>query len=435
MGYNIHGFGNLNEGIPLDKKREDILSYPNSATAELPVDEELAIKDRALEAAAEGITISDARLPDNPLIYVNAGFERLTGYSAQSILGKNCRFLQGPQTHSDARNEIRLALEERRECTVEILNYRKDDTPFWNRLSITPVRDSSGQITHFIGIQSDITPRKAAEEKLIWANEKLKEANHRMKQDLQMAAGIQQSLLPPDDFTVPGVTLSWILKPCDELAGDTLNVFKLDRDHLGLYLIDVSGHGVSSSLLSFTLTRWLSPVPDHSSLFSLKAGSQTRYQLVPPAQVAQQLNQRFPMDLETGQYFTFFYGILNLKTGLFSYVNAGHPNPIYLPLGSEPRLLPSSGCPIGLLPEAQYEEQSLTLRTKDRLVLYTDGVIEAFNPQEEEYGLGRLLENISKTRLLRLNYSLETLANSSTDWSGSGRQRDDISLLAFDYQP
>ena len=225
---------------------------PRSATAELPVDEELAIKDRALAAAAEGITISDARLPDNPLVYINAGFERLTGYSAQSMLGKNCRFLQGPHSDPGARNEIRRALEENRECTVEILNYRKDGTPFWNRLSITPVRDYSGQVTHHIGIQSDITARKAAEEKLLWANEKLEEANLRMKRDLEMAARIQQSLLPPAEFNVPGVSLSWIVKPCDELAGDTLNVFKLDKDHLGLYMIDVSGHGVSSSLLSFT---------------------------------------------------------------------------------------------------------------------------------------------------------------------------------------
>ena len=88
-----------------------------------------------------------------------------------------------------------------------------------------------------------------------------------------------------------------------------------------------------------------------------------------------------------------------------------------------------------MLSEAKYEEHSLTMRTKDRLVLYTDGVIEAFNPQEEEYGLRRLLENVSKTRSLSLDKGLEALAKSANDWSESCRQRDDISLLAFDYQP
>ena len=124
------------------------------------------------------------------------------------------------------------------------------------------------------------------------------------------------------------------------------------------------------------------------------------------------------MDLETAQYFTFFYGILSLKTGLFRYVNAGHPNPVYVPGGSEPTLLPSSGYPIGLLPEAKYEEHSVTMRTKDRLVLYTDGLIEAFNPQEEEFGLGRLLENVSNTRGLALNDSLKILAKAADDWYG-----------------
>ena len=419
----------------MNSKHEDSPTEPTNATAELPLDKELAIKDRALAAAAEGITISDARLPDNPLVYINAGFERLTGYSSRSMLGKNCRFLQGSETDPVARNDIRRALKERKECTVEILNFRKDGTPFWNRLSITPVRDASGQVTHFIGIQSDITVSKVAEEKLTWANKKLEEANQRMKRDLEMAARIQQSLLPPAEFTVPCVSLSWILKPCDELAGDTLNAFRLDKDHLGLYIIDVSGHGVSSSLLSFTLSRWMSPLPDHSSLFSRGAGSQKGYQLVSPAQVAERLNQQFPMDLETGQYFTFFYGILNLKTGLFRYVNAGHPSPVYLPAGSEPMALPASGYPIGLLPEAKYEEHSVTLGTKDRLVLYTDGLIEAFNPREEEYGSRRLLENICDTRDLSLKASLEILAKSVEDWHESEHQRDDISLLAFEFQP
>jgi len=86
-------------------------------------------------------TIADARLPDQPLIYVNERFERLTGYRREEILGTNCRFLQGPNPHRDTVDEIRRALAEERECMVEILNYRTNGTPFWNRLSITPVRD------------------------------------------------------------------------------------------------------------------------------------------------------------------------------------------------------------------------------------------------------------------------------------------------------
>ena len=102
--------------------------------------DQLALKDRALDVAAEGVTIADARLPDRPLIYVNEGFERVTGYPAAEVLGRNCRFLQGPDTDPAAVAEIRAAVAGERECVVEILNYRKDGTPFWNRLSITPGR-------------------------------------------------------------------------------------------------------------------------------------------------------------------------------------------------------------------------------------------------------------------------------------------------------
>ena len=130
------------------------------------VAEWLALKDRALDVAAEGVTIADARLPDRPLIYANEGFERMTGYPVAEVMGRNCRFLQGPDTDANAVAEIRSALTECRACVVEILNYRQDRTTFWNRLSITPVRDGSGEVTHFIGIQSDVTARRLAEDAL-----------------------------------------------------------------------------------------------------------------------------------------------------------------------------------------------------------------------------------------------------------------------------
>jgi hypothetical protein len=96
--------------------------------------------------------------------------------------------LQGPDTDPSAAAEIRNAVVEQRECLVEILNYRKDGTPFWNRLSITPVHDRSGQVTHFIGVQSDITARRNAEEALRQAKDEIEATNRRMKMELEMAA-------------------------------------------------------------------------------------------------------------------------------------------------------------------------------------------------------------------------------------------------------
>ncbi len=164
----------------------------------------LELKDRALSSTAEGVTISDCSLPDNPIIYANEGFERITGYSIAEVVGRNCRFLQGEDTDPEAIEEIRRALRENRELTVEILNYRKDGTPFWNRLTIDPVRDAEGRVTNYIGIQVDVTERRMAEEALQRAKEELESANDRMQRDLQAAARVQQALLPSEFLGVPG---------------------------------------------------------------------------------------------------------------------------------------------------------------------------------------------------------------------------------------
>ncbi|MDX1740977.1 MAG: PAS domain-containing protein, partial [Rhodothermales bacterium] len=165
--------------------------------------EQLLLKDRALAAAAEGITISDPRLPDNPLIYANEGFERLTGYAVSEVIGRNCRFLQGPDTSPETVDVIREAIRADEACTVQILNYRKDGSPFWNRLSITPVRDTSGVVTNHIGIQSDISAQKEAEEALQKAKKELETANAHMRQDLEAAARIQRALLPEKPLDIP----------------------------------------------------------------------------------------------------------------------------------------------------------------------------------------------------------------------------------------
>ena len=124
----------------------------------------LWLYDRALAATSCGIVISDARLPNNPLIYCNPAFEKITGYAQEEVLGRNCRFLQGPQTDLDAIDLIRQSVREGRGCQVVLRNYRKDGTIFWNDLTISPVHDASGCLTHFIGVQTDITARKQAEE-------------------------------------------------------------------------------------------------------------------------------------------------------------------------------------------------------------------------------------------------------------------------------
>lgn len=129
-------------------------------------EEELRLSNQAIAASTNGIVIADAKAPDMPIIYANPAFERLTGYSAAEVIGKNCRFLQGKERKQPALDELRKAVREGESCTVVLSNYRKNGTHFWNELTISPIYDNLGNLTHFVGVQMDITERKKAQEEL-----------------------------------------------------------------------------------------------------------------------------------------------------------------------------------------------------------------------------------------------------------------------------
>ncbi|WP_435348454.1 bacterio-opsin activator domain-containing protein [Haloarchaeobius sp. HRN-SO-5] len=121
------------------------------------------LKERALDEAPVGITIADATAEDTPLIYTNAAFERLTGYDRDDSIGRNCRFLQGEDSDPAAVQAMREAIENETSVTVELVNYDADGERFWNRVDIAPVRAGDGEVTHFVGFQTDVTDRVEAE--------------------------------------------------------------------------------------------------------------------------------------------------------------------------------------------------------------------------------------------------------------------------------
>ena len=132
-------------------------------TPEYAAAERLRLLDRAINAAGEGMCITGPTEAGNLPVFVNRGFEQLTGYPAEEVLGQNMRFLQGADTDRTAVDRMRAAIESEQDFTTELLNYRKDGTPFWNQISITPVKDAAGKVSHFVAVLHDITDRKRAE--------------------------------------------------------------------------------------------------------------------------------------------------------------------------------------------------------------------------------------------------------------------------------
>jgi two-component system, sensor histidine kinase and response regulator len=138
------------------------------------------LRNRAIESSPMGVAIADMTLPDQPLIYVNLSFERMTGYTPMEVIGTNCRFLQGDDRQQDGLPLIREAILQEQAITVVLRNYRKDKTLFYNELTLAPIHNEHGNLTHYVGISNDVTNRVLAEEKVSQQNEELLIANQKL---------------------------------------------------------------------------------------------------------------------------------------------------------------------------------------------------------------------------------------------------------------
>lgn len=164
-------------------------------SAQVERERKLRVRNRGMETAPVGITISDPTQPDNPMIYVNEFYEEMTGYSKEYAVGRNCRFLQGEDTASEPVDAMREAIDNREPVSVELRNYRKDGTEFWNRVDIAPVFDDSGELTHFVGYQQDITEQVEYKRQLEAKNERLETFASMVSHDLRNPLGVAQGRL------------------------------------------------------------------------------------------------------------------------------------------------------------------------------------------------------------------------------------------------
>lgn len=390
----------------------------------------------AMDSAREGIVIVDALEEGEPIIYVNEGFERLTGYSQDEMLDQPMDIIFHNAIERERSPYSRPRIRRITPVTLELECARKDETRYWSRISISPVRDQSGQLTHYIAVISDITDLIHTEIRLQEtmgdleeANEKLSWANKRMKRDLQAAAKVQRALLPESLPEIDCLKFAWAFEPDEELSGDILNVFSLDDHNIGMYVLDVTDHGVASSMLSVTVSHLLMPVRSATSLVYTRSGGV--YSVAPPAKVAARLAMRFRWDLEIGQFFTIVYGVFNCADFSFRYVCAGHPPPVLVD-GDGARALDKTGdMPIGLS-DVTFEEREARLKGGDRLYLYSDGVVEAMNIEGELFGEQRFQDALGEGRSHSLHESVSGLVKRVKQWRKDGPLKDDTSILALE---
>ncbi len=264
----------------------------------------------------------------------------------------------------------------------------------------------------------------------------LANAHRRMKKDLEAAARIQAAFLPTDHVVeVGGTRCAWRYVPCDELAGDTLGIVPLNETTTGVYVVDVSGHGVPSALLSVSLSRLLSSEPESSVLWTTDPGA-TEPRIASPLEVMTELYRRFPYDMQTGQYFTMVYAVVDVARGSLCYASAGHEPMIVIGPNREAEYGSSTGQPIALVPaiimKSTYEERTVDIAPGDRIYFYSDGIPEAHEDQGEQWGNDRLTGKLVELLGSDLDEGLPLVLETVRQWQGRVEFNDDVTIVGVE---
>lgn len=261
-------------------------------------------------------------------------------------------------------------------------------------------------------------------------NRLLEQANKKIVKDLEYAARIQRSLLPNNLPNIDGIDMCWKFFPCTQLGGDMLNVLRLDENHYGIYMLDVAGHGAPSALFSVALSYLLT---ERREILKTYITYPPYYTLTSPKDVLDLLNRQFPMDLQTGQYFTILYGILDSFKLTFRWANAGHPSLITVGEQGVKVFTDVGGSPIGFFKDSQYSEGLLRLKPKEKIVLYSDGILEAMNHLDQQFTIDRIIRIFEDAKDLGLKEMFSNLISKIEKWTGSkDGPNDDISLLGLE---
>jgi sigma-B regulation protein RsbU (phosphoserine phosphatase) len=257
------------------------------------------------------------------------------------------------------------------------------------------------------------------------------ESSHRLiEEDLRAAAWMQQKLLPSQSLQANGLSCQWRLEPSGYVAGDIFNIFAMDEQVVGFYILDVSGHGVPAAMLSVSLSMILTPDAARGSPLKHLNQSNQQVEILSPGDAIRELNRRFQS--KDDRYFTMIYGLFDTGSGRLRIAQAGHPGPILITKAGHPQIIGTGGMPIGLWPEIKFDCNDLSATAGDRLLLYSDGVTECVNSEGEAFGEGRLLSFLAKTSTQTLDAILDGLLDQIRTWRQGGDPGDDVSLLAIE---
>lgn len=389
--------------VALYNEEKKTISFPYAREVR---EEKLNLPERPLGKGLTGLVLRTGR----PLLLDEQGLSRVYASGEAQLIGK------------PTKNWLGVPLIANGKTIGAVIVQSYTDSAHYTDAHVQTMSFVSSQIAHAI-------QRKQADDATRRYTRELAEAHNRIKEDLRIAARIQKSRLPSRAPDVPGVEFDWFFDSFEEVAGDMFNFVPLDEHRFGVYIFDVSGHGVSAALLSMSLSRSLTAATDGSGALLRPNGN--GMEVASPAQVARVMNERYPMSLDTNQYFTMIYGILDLRTLVFSYVRGGHPPPVIITNEGAREIESGCGPAIGILPSMAYEEIAVQLHPGDRVVLFTDGVDESVNNEGEQFGIPRVIEALGQIAGGGIKDNIRVLRESVKQFVGGAQQHDDITIVGF----
>jgi sigma-B regulation protein RsbU (phosphoserine phosphatase) len=274
---------------------------------------------------------------------------------------------------------------------------------------------------------NELRARVRAGLRLYQATQEIQRQKQLIEQELMQASVYVRSLLP--DPMTGDISIQSSFLPSTQLGGDSFDYFWLDNDHLAVYLLDVSGHGVGSALLSVSVLNLIrSRSLHHNQTYSQNTNFYS------PCEVLNDLNMTFQMSRHNEMYFTIWYGVYRLSDRRLTYASGGHPPAVLISNEEIPKikLLKTAGLPIGLMPDVGYQEQSCYLDTNCRLYLFSDGVYEITQPDGSIWGLNSLIDTfirVPSDQQSRINHIL----NRVKETAQSNSFEDDLSLLEVEF--
>jgi sigma-B regulation protein RsbU (phosphoserine phosphatase) len=264
------------------------------------------------------------------------------------------------------------------------------------------------------------------------ALEKLRLINEEINKDLAQAEKLQKSLLPPTHLVRDTYTLSNIFKSSGHVGGDIVGTFNLDENRIAIYSLDVSGHGVSSALLTVQLFGLLSPFSKDNNVAFRSDGS-GGFAILDPHEIAAEFNRRMLDEMDTDLYFTLGYADINVSNGHVKMVQAGHPFPVIFNEKHGVTLKGDGGPPIGLIPGIEFETFTFTIRPDDKLLLHSDGLTECQNLTGDlldDEGLERILLRHADSHGPEL---LNDIVWELTEFAECNEYGDDLSAILFEF--